>query len=675
MSNKLYLLPGTISTTVVDSSGLTVQNLSLLGGYINTSGATWVGTTSSSGLQLNNANLLSPTISGAFMYGGTISGFIINNSSISGGTINGVTMGGVTISGAVINSSSISGGSLTGAAVSGGSISGAVINGSSISGGSLTGAAVSGGSISGAAINGGSISGATFYDVTISGPFETLSVSGVTTISGTLGVGTTTIASGSKFDVITNSTTSVGMSNFRAPNLTTSNIVAINIGRNQSTRNEMSLVYGYNGNNSNSNYAMFQWNNVPTPPLYLQADNTVGINTSSTVETLTVGGGVQVANNIVGNVSSTAFSLSANPTATVNQGGFVSVYGSTNGTLSGAVVLGSNSAANLCCRNGLVGVGTTTPSLTLDVSGDIRTNTNLRVSAASTLPCAHFNNSTNFTQIQFGSTSNYGGYLTSLLDAQAILTAGSYGNNNNWTSTTNGGASYFELTGSTFRFLNAPTTTLNTTTTWGEVARINSSGYFGLGIAAPIYQLQLSLDSAAKPTTNTWTIASDQRIKTNVVDADLSICYSILKNLKLKYFEWDSHYVKSDDKHSVGYIAQDVQKYFPNAVLVKAATFTVSGTSGESVQETIEDFHYLNTDQIIKAAYGALQKVMQDKEKIEVELNEQNDHSQKLSTIVAEQSDEIDRHLETINAQGQELIQLKSQMADVLSRLAALEAK
>lgn len=44
---------------------------------------------------------------------------------------------------------------------------------------------------------------------------------------------------------------------------------------------------------------------------------------------------------------------------------------------------------------------------------------------------------------------------------------------------------------------------------------VNASGQLGIG-ATPSYQLHLSTDSAAKPTTNTWTIASDSRLKTNI---------------------------------------------------------------------------------------------------------------------------------------------------------------
>ncbi|MFZ3136091.1 MAG: tail fiber domain-containing protein [Thermodesulfovibrionales bacterium] len=45
---------------------------------------------------------------------------------------------------------------------------------------------------------------------------------------------------------------------------------------------------------------------------------------------------------------------------------------------------------------------------------------------------------------------------------------------------------------------------------------ITNTGNTGIGTITPSYQLQLSTDSAAKLSTNTWTIASDARLKTNI---------------------------------------------------------------------------------------------------------------------------------------------------------------
>jgi hypothetical protein len=65
-----------------------------------------------------------------------------------------------------------------------------------------------------------------------------------------------------------------------------------------------------------------------------------------------------------------------------------------------------------------------------------------------------------------------------------------------------------DTTSSNFSFAARSSTTL--------VLCVRNDGRVGIGTGAPSNQLTLSTDSAAKPTTNTWTISSDQRIKTNV---------------------------------------------------------------------------------------------------------------------------------------------------------------
>lgn len=45
-----------------------------------------------------------------------------------------------------------------------------------------------------------------------------------------------------------------------------------------------------------------------------------------------------------------------------------------------------------------------------------------------------------------------------------------------------------------------------------------NAGNVGIGTTSPNYKLELSTDSAAKSTTNTWNIVSDKRIKKNITD-------------------------------------------------------------------------------------------------------------------------------------------------------------
>ena len=132
----------------------------------------------------------------------------------------------------------------------------------------------------------------------------------------------------------------------------------------------------------------------------------------------------------------------------------------------------------------------------------------------------------------------------------------------------------------------------------------------GIGLAGPSYQLDLSTDGARKLTTTTWLTGSDERIKTDIQSANLQVCYDIIKSIDLKYFKWnfpESSNVAVDDKHSLGFIAQEVKAVFPNAV-------------SESNSYGYSDFLSLNTDQILKAMYGALKQTIADKEALEQSL-------------------------------------------------------
>jgi hypothetical protein len=125
--------------------------------------------------------------------------------------------------------------------------------------------------------------------------------------------------------------------------------------------------------------------------------------------------------------------------------------------------------------------------------------------------------------------------------------------------------------------------------------------YIGPNISTVSFKLQLGQDSAAKPATNTWTIASDERIKKNIVAADLDICYSTMRAIPLRYFEWDpAVYGPSvtKDRHSIGFIAQEVSPFFPKAVDILPEYHNISS------------FYTLNVDQIYKAHIGATQQLM-----------------------------------------------------------------
>ena len=89
-------------------------------------------------------------------------------------------------------------------------------------------------------------------------------------------------------------------------------------------------------------------------------------------------------------------------------------------------------------------------------------------------------------------------------------------------------------------------------------------------------------------------LTSDSNIKENIESADLSICYSNINTLDLKRFNYISSYAESKyDKKQIGFIAQDVEKIFPNSIL---------NLYNEELSTTVK---HLNYDQIFLSHYGA----------------------------------------------------------------------
>lgn len=118
------------------------------------------------------------------------------------------------------------------------------------------------------------------------------------------------------------------------------------------------------------------------------------------------------------------------------------------------------------------------------------------------------------------------------------------------------------------------------------------------------FRLLLTNDSASKPFTTAWTSASDQRVKSNIMEADYDRCYTDVKSLQLRRFTWqDEFFNEADgyDKRVLGFVAQEVSSIVPKAV-------RISEGYGYS------NFHYLNVDQLNMSLYGAVKKTISDKE-------------------------------------------------------------
>ena len=188
---------------------------------------------------------------------------------------------------------------------------------------------------------------------------------------------------------------------------------------------------------------------------------------------------------------------------------------------------------------------------------------------------------------------------------------------------------------------------LNNGTSYNDVLVLDR-GKVGIGTSSPAYQVEVSTDSAGKPSTNTWTIVSDERIKEEIELADLDLCYQAVKNIPLKRFKWkDEVYTEEQvrDRRKLGWIAQDVEAVFPKAVgtyefkynqvfeetIISAVEEELDADGnvttparperieqGDLISEdVIEDCRDLNSDQLYAAMYGAVQKLMAKVETLE----------------------------------------------------------
>jgi hypothetical protein len=257
---------------------------------------------------------------------------------------------------------------------------------------------------------------------------------------------------------------------------------------------------------------------------------------------------------------------------------------------------GDGSNTDLVLKDGNVGIGTTSPLVKLQsnistsglpaTSGTTQTNGALRLSSAGTSGVLDFgiNSSNNWIQstdgtdlsqkynlllnpnggnVGIGTTSPSGKlHVGGVGSAIAFDTDGLAGANS--ISTTES----FKLslktirgTGSEIKIGNENLELLTNST---ERMRITSTGNVGIGTTSPSYQLQLSTDSAAKPSTNTWTIASDSRVKENINPYTKGL--DVIMSINPVTYDYNGKAGFEKIKNNVGVIAQEIKDVLPEGI-------------------------------------------------------------------------------------------------------------
>jgi len=96
------------------------------------------------------------------------------------------------------------------------------------------------------------------------------------------------------------------------------------------------------------------------------------------------------------------------------------------------------------------------------------------------------------------------------------------------------------------------------------VLTIKDNGNVGIGTTGPTYQLQLSTDSAAKPTSNAWTIASDIKVKEDIKPFTDGL--NVINQLNPITYKLNGKAGLPKDQTGISIIANDVKDIIPYAV-------------------------------------------------------------------------------------------------------------
>ena len=143
-------------------------------------------------------------------------------------------------------------------------------------------------------------------------------------------------------------------------------------------------------------------------------------------------------------------------------------------------------------------------------------------------------------------------------------------------------------------------------------------GNVGIGTTNPEYNLDVrgniysSIGGYTGSTLITWSITSDRRIKENIVKASYEKCLENVNKIELYNFNFKDNCVNTNDKHQLGFIAQEVREVYPKAVEVNKMILNTN--------ETIDDILTLNTTQIDYTLYGAVKNLIEKIDNIDIEL-------------------------------------------------------
>ncbi len=117
-----------------------------------------------------------------------------------------------------------------------------------------------------------------------------------------------------------------------------------------------------------------------------------------------------------------------------------------------------------------------------------------------------------------------------------------------------------------------------------------SSQQVGIGNQAPAYDLHLGANSAAKPTSSSWTVPSDRLLKTDIFDFEDGL--DVVRRIHPVWYRYNGLAGMPTEEMGVGVIAQELREVMPYAV--KTWTAKISPSDAEETELLAVDDYSMN---------------------------------------------------------------------------------
>ena len=137
-----------------------------------------------------------------------------------------------------------------------------------------------------------------------------------------------------------------------------------------------------------------------------------------------------------------------------------------------------------------------------------------------------------------------------------------------------------------------------------KYAGVFMNGNVGIGTTTPSYQLQLSTDNAAKPSTNTWTIASDERLKKDITSFTDGL--NVILQINPVKYKYNGKAGMPIDQENIGILAQEIQKVAPYTVGI--FKYTESNSTDRNIPKNETEYLSFNSHALTFVTINAIKE-------------------------------------------------------------------